>query len=170
MASSAHPIAEVNGRRSGGIASPMSTFKQKPSSKLHLGETPFAPRETFRGRSFLLPVLVEFLARRLNGCSPHSGTTSARSIVPNSPSIERRTSIAGTPRQAARTRDAGRTRRHGPTSSPPSNSPAAQDMFLTREFVPLVMPFSLVYPHRFTSGLAYLAETRRLAPPRTQRC
>ena len=40
-----------------------------------------------------------------------------------------------------------------------SNSPAAQDMFLTRDFVPLVMPFSLVYPHRFTSGLAYLAET-----------
>jgi hypothetical protein len=157
----ARTIAEVNGDRSGGIGIP-DVYVQPDSllKMIHLGETPFAPRETFRGRSFLLPILVEFLTRRgrkrLLTRLWHDLCEVDRAEF----ALDRKLDFY---RWHAKTGSLDTRRWSHPQRwtdlVAKSNEPAPQDMVLTREFVPLLMPFFLVYPHRFTSRMAHLIES-----------
>jgi len=157
----ARTIAQVNGTRSGGLGIP-DVYVQPESllKMIHLGETPFAPRETFRGRSFLLPILVEFLARRgrkrLLTLLWHDLCEVDRAEFV----LDRKLDFY---RWQAKTGSLDTRRWRHPERwtdlVTKANEPVAQDLLLTREFVPLLMPFFLVYPHRFTSRMARLIET-----------
>ena len=156
----ARSIAEVNGRRSEGIGVP-DVYVQADAllRMVHLGETAFAPRETFRGRSFLLPVLVEFLARRGRKRMLTSLWHDLCEVDRAEFTLDRKMDF-----YRWRAKAGSLDTRRWPHPQPwadlvaSANLPATQDMFLTRDFAPLVMPFSLVYPHRFTCRLAHLVE------------
>jgi len=156
-----HSIAEANGDRSEGVGAPDVYVQADSLLKLiHLGDTPFGINETFRGRSFLLPVLVEFLTRRGRKRMLTSLWHDLCEVDRAEFTLDRKTDFY---RWRSKTGSLDTRRWPHPQGwtdlVTASNLPEAQDMFLTRDFAPLVMPFALVYPHRFTPRLAYLAET-----------
>lgn len=153
-------ITQFNSRGSDGLGVPDPYVDPQDLLKMrYLGETPFAPRESFRTRSFFLPVLIEFLTRR-------GRKQMLRSLWYDVSEIDRAefTLDRGADLYRWRAKTGSLDTRRWPHPQQWSelvaaaNSQRDQDTLLTRDFVPLILPFSVVYPHRFTSRLAHLIE------------
>jgi len=151
-------IADVSGRRQTGpgMLDPYIDVREL-LGVVHLGEPP--SRDTFRGRSFFLPVLVEFVARRGRKRMLSSIWYDVCEVDRVEFTVDRKQDFY---RWRAKTGSLD-TRRwphpqlwHDLVATAGADVP--KDMLLTRDFLPLLMPFLTLYPHRFTACMARLVE------------
>jgi hypothetical protein len=153
-------IADLNGRRQRGLGfldpyvAPQEFLRMK-----YLNEAPFSPRETFRDRSYFLPILVEFLARRGRKQLLRSIWYDVCEVDRAEFTLDQKTDFY---RWRAKTGSVDTRRWPHPQRwadlVASAEQSATSELLLTTHFLPLVMPFVTVYPHRFTCALARLVE------------
>jgi len=154
-------ISHLNGRREGGLGVPDPYIEAQEILKMRLGENPFGLTETFRSRSFLLPVLVEFLARRGRKRMLKSLWHDICEIDRSEFTLDRKTDLY---RWRAKTGSLDSRRWPHPARwgelLAEAQAPVPQDrLLLTQHFLPLLMPFLTIFPHRFTCPFARLVES-----------
>jgi hypothetical protein len=154
----AKELADINGRRQVGPGVPDPYIDARELlGPLHLGEPPL--RDTFRGRSFLLPVLVEFLARRGRKRMLTSLWYEVCEVDRSEFTLDHKQDF-----YRWRAKTGSLDTRRWPHPQPWSELVASaeaevpRDLILTRDFLPLLMPFLALYPHRFTARMARLVE------------
>jgi hypothetical protein len=154
-------IATFNGRRGDGPGVPDPYIEPQEVLKMrHLNEAPFDPGESFRGRSFFLPVLVEFLARRWRKRMLKSLWYDISEVDRAELTLDRNADFY---HWRAKTGSLDTRRwphpQHWADLLAAAESEAPRETLLTQHFLPLLMPFLAVYPHRLTARLAFLVET-----------
>jgi hypothetical protein len=125
----------------------------------HLGEEAFGPRQTFRGRSFFLRVLVEFLARRRRKRMLKNLWYDVSEVDHVEFTLDSKKDLY---RWRARTGSLDSRRWKHPQEWDElvqmAEAAVPQEVLLTRRYESLLLPFVLVYPHRMTPSLARLIE------------